>query len=78
MVDVAQTWFDSLPNYTRRLMNESLDEWVDELLSRFQANASSAIMEADAMKYTFADESQLDVREYITKKIQLYAEAGED
>jgi hypothetical protein len=51
MVEVAQTWFDSLSNHTRRLMNKSLNEWTEELLSRFQANASSAIMEADAMKY---------------------------
>jgi hypothetical protein len=30
------------------------------------------------MKHTFVDESKLDVREYITKKIQLYTEAGKD
>jgi hypothetical protein len=59
-------------------MNESLDKWIDELLSWFQANVSSAIMEADTMKHTFADKSKLDVQEYITRKIQLYTEAGED
>jgi hypothetical protein len=36
---MAQTWLDSLSNHTRRLMNESLDECIEELLSRFQANA---------------------------------------
>lgn len=78
MTDIAQTWFDSLSSSTRRAMNNSIDEWIDQLLRRFKSNASMALKQADNMRHTFADETTLDVREYITRKIQLYNEAGED
>jgi hypothetical protein len=39
---------------------------------------TQALSEADAVRHSFADESKLTVREYITKKTQLYQEAGEE
>ena len=59
-------------------MNGSIDKWTEQLRSRFKANASSALKQADRMEHRFADESILDVRQYITKKAQLYNEAGEE
>jgi hypothetical protein len=78
ITDNARTWFDSLSPKTHNIMNDSLDEWVDQLLRRFKGNSSQALKEADSMRHSFQDESKLDVREYITKKIQLYYEAGEN
>ncbi|TAQ88263.1 hypothetical protein B7494_g3406 [Chlorociboria aeruginascens] len=78
MAGDALNWFDSLDHVTRRAMNVSLDEWKDQLRARFQANASFALEEADSLKHSFADETKLDVRQYLTRKTQLYMEAGEN
>jgi hypothetical protein len=78
MMEAAGDWFDSLSDATRDRMNTSLDEWIHQLLSRFKLNSARALATADRMRHTFADESQLDVRDYLTKKTQLYREAGEE
>jgi hypothetical protein len=36
-----------------------------------------ALAKADDLKHTFEDESKIDVRQYLTKKHNLYLEAGE-
>ena len=76
--DLAREWFDSLSRDVRNEMNNSLDLWIDQLLRRFKDNSVQALSKADSMRHSFADESQLTVREYITKKTQLYYEAGEE
>jgi hypothetical protein len=77
MTGDAQIWFDSLLNHTRKRMTSSLKEWVVQLRARFQANASVALKEADELTHSFAEESKFNVHQYITKKTQLYSEAGE-
>jgi hypothetical protein len=59
-------------------MNRSLDLWIDQSLPRFKGNSAQALSEADAIRHSFTDKSKLTVREYITKKTQLYQEAGDE
>jgi hypothetical protein len=77
MREKALNWFSGLNEDVTTLMAESLEEWKIQLIRRFNANASQALSKADAMKHSFADESVLDIREYITEKQSLYVAAGE-
>jgi len=76
MREKALNWFSGLNEDVATLMAENLEEWKLQLIRQFNANASQALSKADAMKYSFADESALDVREYITEKQNLYVAAG--
>lgn len=44
---------------------------------RFVADISDVLAKADALRHSFADEDSLDVRQYISQKVQFYREAGE-
>ncbi|KAH8782384.1 hypothetical protein F5882DRAFT_405556 [Hyaloscypha sp. PMI_1271] len=76
MREKALNWFSGLNKDVATLMAESLEEWKLQLIRQFNANASQALSKADAMKHSFADESALGVREYITEKQNLYVAAG--
>jgi hypothetical protein len=79
MIGKARTWFDSLPSKSRTAMNSSLDVWYSKLLAYFQKDMSKSLEEADQMKHRFDGKNGAitDVREYMTQKLELYNEAGE-
>ena len=73
----AATWFDGLEDEVATLMTESIEEWKIQLVRRFHTNPSQALVKADSMQHRFDDETEMDVREYISRKYGLYREAGE-
>jgi hypothetical protein len=77
MKDKAATWFYGLEDEVTIIMAESIEEWKIQLVRRFHTNPSQALVQADSMHHSFANESELDVREYISRKHGLYVEAGE-
>ena len=76
----VQTWLDSLLQKTMYRMNYSLEVWYKQLCLRWTCNTSQAIGEADRMQHTFATkkETNLDVCQYLTKKLSLYCKAGKE
>ena len=76
----ASDWYDSLDNAIHAILSESVEAWKIHLVSRFRADAAAALSKADAMHHRFEEEhlpDKLNVRQYITKKLALYIEAGE-
>ena len=76
MKGAARTWFDSMFLSVRMDMNQSLVLWCEKLTARFRKDPSIACAEADNMLHRFNGENS-DVREYMTRKMELYQEAGE-
>ena len=71
MKGAARTWFDSMFLSVRMDMNQSLVLWCEKLTARFRKDPSIACAEADNMLHRFNGENS-DVREYMTRKIELY------
>lgn len=78
MINDARVWFDSVSVTVKNKMNHSLDLWKTQLRDRFKKDASTAIQQADRLTHDFNDESEYDVRQYLSKKQALYQEAGEE
>ena len=73
----AGEWMDGLPESLLQDMDDSLETWIDQLHLRFSPDISEVLATADALRHSFATEASLPVRQYLSKKIQLYREAGE-
>jgi hypothetical protein len=73
----ASTWMDGLPPTLLQCMDDSLEEWFTQLRLRFAVDISEVLAQADALRHSFAQEDVLDLRQYLSQKIQLYREAGE-
>jgi len=76
----ASDWYVSLDNSIYTILAESIEAWKMYLIFRFRADAAAALSKADAMTHRFENEGipgNLDVRQYITKKLALYIETGE-
>src|SRR5947199_5909724 len=57
-------------------MAHSLHLWVNELCLRFQKDRLQCREEADRLQFSFAREDTLSLRQYITRKRNLYDESG--
>jgi hypothetical protein len=77
MKNKAATWFYGLEDKVSAIMADPIDEWKIQLIRRFHTNPSQALLKADCIHHSFEDESELDVREYISRENGLYMEAGE-
>jgi hypothetical protein len=77
MKDKKATWFYGLEDKVSATMADSIDEWKNQLIRRFHTNPSQALLKVDCIHHSFDDESELDVKEYISRKNGLYMEAGE-
>jgi hypothetical protein len=77
MEGLAAQWLDSLPESLITMMDHDLELWFRQLRLRFAADISEVLARADALRHSFADEDNLDVRQYMSEKVQLYSEAGE-
>lgn len=75
--DKVVTWFYGLEDEVSAIIADSIDEWKIQLIRRFHTNPSQALVKADRMHRSFEDESELDVREYISRRHGLYMDAGE-
>ncbi|OBT60288.1 hypothetical protein VE03_10178 [Pseudogymnoascus sp. 23342-1-I1] len=73
----AGEWMDGLPKSLLEDMDDSLDMWIDQLRLRFASNISDVLAKADALRHSFAEEDTLSVRQFLSRKVQLYREAGE-
>lgn len=70
-------WFQSLTPDQKQLLGTSISEWKRSLRRRFQRDRGAIMQEADDLKHSFSDESQVDLKSYIDRKLTLYNEAGE-
>ena len=76
MRDEAMEWYASLEEDTTEWMAHSLQLWANELRLRFQKNCLQCREEADRLQFSFAREDTLSLRQYITRKRNLYNESG--
>jgi hypothetical protein len=67
-------WYESLSALEKHRMDEDLDLWDTKMRERFQKDRGECMRQADELRHHFGDE--LDVHDYIDKKIRLYREAG--
>jgi hypothetical protein len=72
----AMEWYASLEEDTTERMAHSLHIWASELRLRFQKDRLQCQEEADRLQFFFAREDTLSLRQYITRKRNLYDESG--
>jgi len=72
----AMEWYASLKEDTMEQMAHSLQLWANELRLRFQKDRLQCREEADRLQFSFAREDTLSLRQYITRKRNLYDESG--
>lgn len=70
-------WFTSLSEQARSHITSSLDNWIELMSQRFRPDESAKLGEADALRYSLADDDHMDVFTYMDRKVTLYREAGE-
>src|SRR2546421_2794928 len=70
----AMEWYASLEEDTTEWMAYSLHIWASELRLRFQKDHLQCQKEADRLQFSFAREDTLSLRQYITRKRNLYDE----
>ena len=72
----AIEWYANLEKDITEWMAHSLHLWVSELHLRFQKDHLQCREEADRLQFSFAREDTLSLRQYITRKRNLYDESG--
>ena len=72
----AMEWYASLEEDTTERMAHSLHIWASKLRLRFQKDHLQCREEADQLQFSFAREDTLSLRQYITRKRNLYDESG--
>lgn len=72
----AQQWYTYLSDDVTADMERSLAIATRNLERRFKKNVFEARYEADRLKFRFAKEKELPLREYVEKKIMLLQEAN--
>ena len=72
----AMEWYASLEENTTEWIAHSLQLWANELWLHFQKDRLQCREEADRLQFSFAREDTLSLRQYITRKRNLYDESG--
>ena len=72
----ALEWHTSLNRAVSRQMQRSLSSWIEQLERRFKVDRFEARDTADQLKFRFANQNSLNLRQYVTKKTNLLEEAG--
>jgi hypothetical protein len=72
----ARDWYTHLSDETTDAMQDSMDVCISQLERRFKKNAFEARTEAERLKFRFAKEKELSLREYVERKIMLLREAN--
>ena len=72
----AMEWYASLEEDITEWMAHSLHIWASELRLRFQKDRLQCREEVDRLQFSFAREDTLSLRQYITRKRNLYDESG--
>ncbi|KAJ5558126.1 retrotransposon polyprotein [Penicillium sp. DV-2018c] len=72
----ARDWYTHLSDETTDAMQESMQVCIQKLERRFKKNPFEARTEADRLKFRYAKEKELGLREYVEKKIMLLREAN--
>jgi len=75
MCGKAMEWYASLEEDMTEWMTHSLHLWANELQLRFQKDCLQCREEADRLQFSFAREDTLLLRQYITRKRNLYDES---
>ena len=72
----ALEWYTGLNQGTIDQMSNSLAVWKDQLRRRFAIDAMDALDEAHRLRFRWDREEQMDLRQYVTRKVMLLEEAG--
>ena len=72
----ALEWYTGLNCGTTNRMAESLAVWKDQLRRRFASDAMEALDEAHCLRFRWDREDQMDLRQYVSRKVLLLEEAG--
>lgn len=69
-------WHCHLSDETTDRMQDSIHEWISHIERRFKKDPMDARREADRLRFRYADEHKLSLREYVERKIMLLREAN--
>jgi hypothetical protein len=72
----ACDWYTHLSDEITDRMQRSMSECISQIERRFKKNVFEARREADKLKFRFATEKELSLREYIERKTMLLREAN--
>lgn len=77
MKEDAGEWYEALMPETHEYMMRDINEWIRQLRLRFAKDPLQAEEEASRCRHSFANEKELSLRKYITRKQSLLYEADE-